>query len=196
MLPAHTIALVACGGQSSRMGTDKGLINYHGLPQRYHLYRMLSGFCTDVFLAVSPGQSGYLAAGYRFIADLPRYAGSGPMAALLSAAEIHPGNPFLLIGTDYPFLHAKELASFLQVCRGEKPAAFMNPATGFFEPLLAWYPVSSIAGIQQQWRNGAYSLQAFLREQDAIPYIPEDINCIRSVDDPSARDEALQKLQD
>lgn len=195
MLPAHTIALVACGGQSSRMGTDKGLINYHGLPQRYHLYRMLSGFCEDVFLSVSSAQSANIAPGYLFIADLPRYAGSGPMAALLSAADEHPGKSFLLIGTDYPFLHEKEMESFAKTCTGLKPAAFYNPANGFFEPLLAWYPASSIACIQQQWRNGAYSLQAFLREQDAIPYIPEDINCIRSVDDPSARDEALQKLQ-
>ena len=29
------------GGKSTRMGKDKGLIDYHGLPQREYVYRLL-----------------------------------------------------------------------------------------------------------------------------------------------------------
>lgn len=192
---ADTIALVACGGQSLRMGADKGLIIYHQLPQRYHTYRLLSSFCADVFLCLSNAQSADAAPGYRFMTDHQPYAGTGPMAALLSAADEHPGKPFLLIGTDYPFLQAKELERFASQCRGNKPVAFFNTGTNLYEPLLAWYPAESVPAIREQWLRGSFALQAFLREQDATPYIPDDPNCMRGIDDPSSRDEALKALQ-
>ena len=192
---AHTIALVACGGQSCRMGCDKGLITYHQIPQRYHIYQILSSFCTDVFLCLSSAQSTDVAPGYRFITDQQPYAGTGPMAALLSAADNHPGKSLLLIGTDYPFLKAKELERFASQCSGNKPVAFFNTGTTLYEPLLAWYPAASIHHIREQWLRASYSLQAFLREQDALKYIPEDKNSIRSIDDPMARDAAMKELQ-
>ena len=36
--------LVLSGGQSSRMGTDKALIDYHGIPQYAYVYDLLLRF--------------------------------------------------------------------------------------------------------------------------------------------------------
>ena len=43
--------LVLSGGQSSRMGRDKALIDYHGLPQYAYVYDLLLGFCDKVFIS-------------------------------------------------------------------------------------------------------------------------------------------------
>ncbi|MBK8495728.1 MAG: NTP transferase domain-containing protein [Chitinophagaceae bacterium] len=40
----NTYGLVLCGGNSSRMGTDKSMLQYYDKPQRYHVYDMLLPF--------------------------------------------------------------------------------------------------------------------------------------------------------
>ncbi|MEM9326038.1 MAG: NTP transferase domain-containing protein, partial [Bacteroidota bacterium] len=44
--------LVFAGGQSIRMGRDKGAINYHGKPQREHMADILSEFTENTYLSV------------------------------------------------------------------------------------------------------------------------------------------------
>ncbi|NNE77041.1 MAG: NTP transferase domain-containing protein, partial [Pricia sp.] len=44
--------LVLAGGKSSRMGKDKGLIPYHGMPQREYLYHLLGRVCDKTFLSI------------------------------------------------------------------------------------------------------------------------------------------------
>jgi len=47
--------LVLAGGKSTRMGTDKGLLNYHGQAQRYYLFNLMQqvlGKDAEVFLSV------------------------------------------------------------------------------------------------------------------------------------------------
>lgn len=43
--------LILNGGQSLRMGIDKGLIKYHDIPQREFAFGLLSEFCDEVFLS-------------------------------------------------------------------------------------------------------------------------------------------------
>ena len=49
--------LVLAGGKSTRMGSDKGLIAYHGMPQREYLYHLLSRVCKETFLSVRDDQN-------------------------------------------------------------------------------------------------------------------------------------------
>src|SRR5688500_19466069 len=46
--------LVLAGGESSRMGTDKGSIEYHGIPQRDFMLQLLEKFSDEVFLFCHP----------------------------------------------------------------------------------------------------------------------------------------------
>ena len=48
--------LVLAGGQSLRMGFDKGNVNWHGKPQRYHMADMLKPYCKVVFSCWRAGQ--------------------------------------------------------------------------------------------------------------------------------------------
>ncbi|MEQ9006433.1 MAG: NTP transferase domain-containing protein, partial [Ekhidna sp.] len=44
------------GGQSSRMGTDKSALNYHGKPQVEYLFELLQSKLSKAFVSVRKGQ--------------------------------------------------------------------------------------------------------------------------------------------
>ena len=77
--------LVICGGKSSRMGMDKSMLNYHGKPQCYHMYEMLSLVCEKVFISCNEEQANKIIDGYQALIDLPCYSNTGPIAGLLTA---------------------------------------------------------------------------------------------------------------
>ncbi|MEM1257158.1 MAG: NTP transferase domain-containing protein, partial [Bacteroidota bacterium] len=48
--------LILSGGRSIRMGHDKGLIAYHGSPQREYLYNLATQFCEAVHYSARKDQ--------------------------------------------------------------------------------------------------------------------------------------------
>ncbi|RYE15297.1 MAG: molybdenum cofactor guanylyltransferase, partial [Sphingobacteriales bacterium] len=101
--------LVVCGGKSTRMGTDKSILNYHGQPQRYHLYNMLNTLCERSFISCNGEQATTIPDKYAVIVDDDKYGDIGPMKALLTAIDKHPNKSFLVVGCDYPYQNENEL---------------------------------------------------------------------------------------
>jgi molybdenum cofactor guanylyltransferase len=182
-----TFGLVACGGSSSRMGTDKSMLIYHNKPQRYHLYEMLQPFCDDVLISCKEEQVVAEDEGFHILTDDILYNNIGPMAALLTAFSRFPQTNMLLIGCDYPFLTNEELHEFARHCDKSKAAAFYNEKEDIYEPLLAWYSCNSFAALKEMHREGKYSLQHFLRNNEAIKCHPRNFNSMVSVDTAAAR---------
>lgn len=176
-----TYGLVLIGGNSSRMGTDKSMIQYHKKPQRYHVYENLVPFCEKVFISCNKDQAGSISAGYSFITDNDLYKAIGPMAVLLTAFTKFPEKNMLLIGCDYPFLTANDLQQLSVNCNTERPAGFYNKGENIYEPLLAWYPYTAFGTLKEMFHSNKYSLQYFLKEADAIKLFPEIKKSIISI---------------
>ena len=172
------IGLVACGGKSVRMGSDKGMLNYHNKPQRYHLYDMLEPFCELVYISCNSIQLKDMKEGYRVMADLPAYQNIGPMAALLTAFRKYPENDFLLIGCDYPFLSAEEISRFLKHCQSENTTVFYNEKDDMYEPLIALYHHRIKNSLLEMASANQYSLQELLRKSTVTKYYPANKNSI------------------
>lgn len=185
MMVGQYTGIVVCGGRSSRMGEDKSLITYHHLPQRYHAAQLLQPYCDPVFLSLNDSQEDKPGL-YPVLTDAEGLQDTGPMAALLTAAQQLPGRSFLVLGCDYPLLDAGHLASFVASIVPEAPAsAFYNKAVGLYEPLLACYTDKGIALLLQYYAQGGRSLQQWLQQVNAGRYLPQDMDCILSVDDPA-----------
>ncbi len=183
--PYPRIGVVACGGKSSRMGFDKSLINYHGKAQAYHLHDMMQELCKEVWLSCNTKQSeSSFEASYNQLTDHPKYAHIGPMAALLTGFSKFGRANILLIGCDYPLLEKTDLDAFAAALKNDEPAAFYNPASGFYEPLLAYYPGNSFKDLQKRYAARNFSLQAFLKEHEALQFIPQQEHSMRSIDTP------------
>ena len=105
------------------------------------------------------------------------------MAALLTAFTQFPKMNLLVIGCDYPFLTATDLQHFLPYCKEENFAvSFYNDEEDLYEPLLAWYPHTSFDILRKMHEAKKYSLQHFLRYNQAIKFYPGNKNCLMSVD--------------
>ena len=99
--PAPLYGLVLSGGKSSRMGIDKGKLNYHGLAQKDYLYEFLSHRLDKVFISekhdyISDNENGHI------IRD--RFLHLGPKGAILSAFQLYPDAAFLVVACDLPFV--------------------------------------------------------------------------------------------
>ncbi|MEZ4991402.1 MAG: NTP transferase domain-containing protein [Saprospiraceae bacterium] len=132
--------LVLAGGKSQRMGQDKGQLEYHGLPQREYVYRMLESAGLTAYLSCRPEQEPEMPEGYRLVTD--SFSGLGPYGAILSAFRHDPNTAWLVIACDLPFVDPATIR-FLLGNRDTSAVAtaFHNPATGFADPLLTlWEP--------------------------------------------------------
>lgn len=179
----ETYGLVLSGGNSSRMGVDKSLLQYYDKPQRYHVYNMLQPLCERVFISCNAIQSTNIEKGYSFLQDDDAYSNIGPMAGLVTAFKNFPGKHALLTGCDYPFLTAADLQQFsLHAAVEDKPVAFYNHQEDMYEPLLAWYPWQSYDKLKEIYKAGQFSLQRFLKDNDAVKFYPENKRSIISVD--------------
>lgn len=177
------IGLVVCGGQSTRMGKDKSLLDYHGLAQRYYLYDLLQSLCKKVFLSCNSEQAGGIEAGYEFIADHEKYVNTGPMAALLTAFEQYPNDPLFVIACDHPFIRKEDLLQLLNSRNAiDAAVSFFNETGNVYEPLLSVYETNIVATVLENFNRGQYSLQSVLKQVNAVKVYPQEIQRIRSID--------------
>jgi molybdopterin-guanine dinucleotide biosynthesis protein A len=165
--------LVLAGGKSQRMGFDKGNVNWHGKPQRYHMADMLKPFCNEVFISCRPGQQNSMDAQYPALEDT--FTGLGPFGAILSAFREKPDDAWLVIACDLPLMTADAL-QYLAAQRNSSSTAtaYHSPVTDFPEPLIAI------------WEPKSYSiLLSFLAQGNSCPrkvLINTDITLLNAVD--------------
>ncbi|MGB5509436.1 NTP transferase domain-containing protein, partial [Robiginitalea sp.] len=134
------MGLVLAGGQSRRMGTDKGKLKYHNKPQREYLYDQMKPLCARVFLSIRPEQQAEIPRELDCIVDENQY--KGPFNGLLSAHHAFPEVAWLVVACDLPLVNQKVL-KYLVDRRDPKAmaTAFATHKTKLPEPLAAiWEP--------------------------------------------------------
>jgi molybdopterin-guanine dinucleotide biosynthesis protein A len=134
--------LVLAGGKSERMGRDKGLIEYHGIPQREYLYRLLEDVTEKTFMSCRPDQVSEFDERFNMLPD--SIAGLGPFGAILSAFREYPNHAWLVVACDIPLLDRNAILQLVKQRNPSKIAtAFFNEATQFPDPLITiWEPKS------------------------------------------------------
>jgi len=133
-------SLVLAGGRSQRMGEDKADLNYHGLPQVYHAFKILEDLKVAPSISCRKDQSEQFINQFRRVYDT--FEGLGPFGAILSAFRHDPSCAWLVIACDQPLLGSDHLQMLLSKRNASKIATcFHNPETGFPEPLITlWEP--------------------------------------------------------
>lgn len=133
--------LVLAGGRSSRMGADKGIIEYHGKPQRENVYNILKTSGIETYMSCRPDQAAELD-GFNTITD--RLTEMGPFGAIISAFMSDPNSAWLVVACDLPALSNLSINELLKKRNPSKLAtAFQSPQNEFPEPLITiWEPKS------------------------------------------------------
>jgi molybdopterin-guanine dinucleotide biosynthesis protein A len=165
--------IVLAGGRSSRMGQDKSMLNYHGIPQYEYVYNLLLPFCEKVFISSNTLQVNHV------LPDDVNYRAIGPMAGLLTAFEMEETD-WLVIAIDYPLFGAEEILQLLKPST-KIASIFFNPESNFYEPYIGLYRKEFKKIVYSYYEHKVYSLQKILRCNEIEKIIPNDLKVIKSV---------------
>ena len=142
---------ILAGGASSRMGRDKALLEFGGVPLILHTARLLEPLVDKVVVVGNPGR--YAALGLRAIADDTQSRGGlektgrGPLAGIAAALAATHSRWNLILACDLPYL-SPEWIDWLVLRALESPAEAVVPRTKRgIEPLAAVYRSECVATI-------------------------------------------------
>ena len=166
--------LVLSGGKSTRMGMDKGLIEYHGKPQREYLYGLLQKVCDEVYMSIREDQETGVPGNLKYIKDKNRV--NGPFNGLLSAHEFDPLAGWLVLACDLPMITQQGI-EFLIANRDFSKAAtaYATRESKLPEPLCAIWEPEALSEAEKYLEKGNGTCpRKFLINSDVQLVFPED----------------------
>ncbi|MFC4220245.1 NTP transferase domain-containing protein [Flagellimonas marina] len=165
--------LVLAGGKSTRMGSDKGLLTYHDVPQQEYLYKLLGQICDDVFLSIREEQSTSIPDGFKTIIDQNEYR--GPFNGILSAHKAYPDVAWLVLACDLPLINLETLRQLAENRNPKQGAtSFATKETELPEPLITiWEPSGLQEAIQHMQTAESSCPRKFLINSDTKLVFPE-----------------------
>jgi molybdopterin-guanine dinucleotide biosynthesis protein A len=146
------LGLVLCGGRSSRMGRDKGLMDYEGDTWAGIIYKKLSSLNIPVVVSVNDDQEIYYSKVFRKeILVKDKFDIPGPLNGLLSVHDQFPGDDLFVVGCDLIDMKEEVLQNLSSIYQSSKVPnqnyAYFNE--GYFETVCAIYSSS----ILQEFKN-------------------------------------------
>tara|TARA_R110002051_G_scaffold40054_2_gene83706 strand:- start:2446 stop:3033 length:588 start_codon:yes stop_codon:yes gene_type:complete len=186
--------LVLSGGKSTRMGTDKGSIVYHELPQREHLYRLLEKVCDKTFLSIRSEQVNELPSGVNFILDNNEFR--GPYNGILSAHKKYPNVAWLVLACDLPLLDLKGIEQLIAERNSDKIAtAFASKESRLPEPLCAIWEIEGLEQSITHLINGTSTCpRKFLINSNVQLVFPKEEQILLNANSEEEYKEAILKL--
>jgi molybdopterin-guanine dinucleotide biosynthesis protein A len=176
------------------MGTDKGLIAYHGVPQREFLYDLLGQVCERTFISLREEQVSELPVEMETIIDLNEFR--GPYNGLLSAHKKHPDAAWLVLACDLPLMDLAALQELIAARNPEKMAtAFALKENPLPEPLCAiWEPHAFATSVDYLESGNGTCPRKFLINSDTELVFPKNENVLLNANSEEEYKEALAKL--
>jgi molybdopterin-guanine dinucleotide biosynthesis protein A len=168
--------LVLAGGESRRMGRDKGGLIVQGEPQVRRAWRLLNGLCVRAYISARAEQvdveADAEAAAYRGLPlILDERRGIGPAAGLLAAWAAHPDVAWLVLATDMPLVDAGLVADLIRRRDPDRVATCFRQADGLLQPLCAIWEPRANALLAERIARGEASLRRLL---ESVPILEID----------------------
>lgn len=131
--------IILAGGQSRRMGTEKGLVEFRGRRMIDYALEALKPVCSQIL--ISANSDAYDSFGIPVIHD--EIPGSGPMGGILSCLQKSENELNFVLSCDMPLVTAKVVTTILDKT-GDNFATVPCHGNGYLEPLCAVYHKSLI----------------------------------------------------
>lgn len=174
-------AIILAGGRSSRMGSNKALLELGGLTVLERLIRELEPIASRIVIAGGE-RAAYERFGQEVVTD--RYPGAGPLAGLHAGLESSTTHWSLAVACDTPFANRGLFRALLERAEAAEEAAaravdrasdLAAGASGGFapteailartqeraHPLLAAYRRSVLPGLEARLREGRLKMTAW-----------------------------------
>lgn len=165
------LGIVLCGGQSSRMGSDKGLLIHEAKTWAQTAVEKLAVLQLPIKLSVNEQQQSEYAKVFNpewLITDDVSLDIKGPLLGVLSAHLQNPGKDFFILACDLPLMDAnllKELFSLYQQSKKYDVYIYTNDKEQ--EPLCGIYTskaLKKIMALQKQNKLIKHSMKFILSQ--------------------------------
>ena len=148
------------GGKSSRMGTDKSLLDYHGKPQREYLHDLAKKYCSEVYFSCTEEQ----VFSEKIIIDNHSL---GPIGGIVSAFEYDKNAAWLVVACDMPLIDEVSFETLIKNRNTEKVAtAYFNNENNAPDPLFTIYEPKAADLLFTYIKSGSKSPKVFLQKTD------------------------------
>lgn len=159
----NVLGAILAGGQSTRMGLDKALVEFRGAPMLDHVAAAIEQAGLQCLVVGRQAPVG----GLRFVEDLPGIGG-GPLVGLLSAFEAAEGRDLFLAAVDQPLLRPKTVTELINT-----PGDIVVPmAAGHPQVTCAVYRKASHGLVEELATKGQPKLRRLLGAVDTT-YVDE-----------------------
>lgn len=134
------MGVILCGGESRRMGRDKGLLEKDGITRAGYMAAKLDCCGIPVVFSINASQADRYAIalpGARLVTD--RVDSGGPLKGLLSVHERFPGNDLLLLACDMLDMDGATLTGLIDAWQAGGYDLYVYQEGAFFQPLCGIY---------------------------------------------------------
>lgn len=168
---AQVTTLILAGGQSRRMGTDKALLTWQGVPLLKRVYDAAAQCCTAVEV-LTPWPERYqmlLPSTVYWRLEYPK--GQGPLLALAQGLDTLTTEWLLLLACDLPLLKPQVLQRWIRQLPPADPQeiAYVPYQKLRWEPLCGLYHRSGKIALQGFIRDGGTAFQSWLSQIAVVP---------------------------
>jgi molybdopterin-guanine dinucleotide biosynthesis protein A len=147
--------IILSGGKSSRMGKEKGLVDFQAKPLISYAIEVLKPISDSIIIGANNELETYKKFGYHMVED--EVKGVGPIGGLLSTLKYSSGERNFVISCDMPFINS-ELLNFLFQNLQDLDVVVAMHDVDKIEPLCGVYSKRIIPVIQTAIENGQYKL--------------------------------------
>lgn len=163
--------IVLAGGQSSRMGTDKALLEIEGKCLLERVCEVGANLTSEVYvLAAWPDRyRSRLNKNCQFLIEYN--PGSGPLRALSQGLSQITTEWILLLACDLPLLDAEIIQHWARQLTTVEPStlAVLPYQNSRWEPLCGFYRQQSLSSLQSFIEKGGRSFQVWLKQIAVVP---------------------------
>lgn len=169
--------VVLCGGQSSRMGTDKGMLLHKSVTWAQHAINKLQALELPVLLSVNEQQYGHYSKLFQnpmLIKDDGTLTVGGPLKGILSVHLQQPGEDLLVLACDMRNMKTEVLAHLITAHLNHNAEAVVFRSADTIEPLCGIYTAKGLHKLSQQYKHGhlkKFSMHHLLQLLTAL-YVP------------------------
>ena len=163
---SNLLALVLCGGESKRMGSDKGLLLLNGKTWTEQIVQKLKEENLPVFISINKQQQEAYSKIFKkeelVVDQLPMH---GPLNGLLTAHQQNLQKDILLIACDLIDMDKSILEELINSYETNEADYFAYEENNFFQPLCAIYTSTALKSLLHRLMSGSlanYSFQYIL----------------------------------
>lgn len=205
--------IILCGGQSRRMGQDKGLLNLNGTPMIIHTLEIVMDIADEIILVLRDQKQLDLYkksvnnletlnhehnTHIKMVTDIEM--DQGPLFGLYTGLSYIKSEGSLLLPCDSPFISSYFVNKMFEIA-GESKSQAMVPvwSDGQTEPLHSYYRKECIPVIQDRLKNGFRNVKSLLDKIDVtyidVNYLDPDKRSFINLNRPEDVDTSFEKIK-